>query len=83
MSDKPKKYVFIDGVMKLNPAFTAYQNAASSSPAAPGPTSHNTALAVVSSMDDIMNATELQADNTGTPMQISPSVRGIGGTNVI
>lgn len=72
MSEKPKKYVFVDGVMKLNPAYTAYQNAAN--PSAPATNEPNTALAVVSSMDDIMNATELQANSTGAPMQMSPSV---------
>jgi len=75
MSEKPKKYVFVDGVMKLNPAYTAYQNAtnppSTSTPFATGP---DTALAVVSSMDDIMNATELQITTTGTPMQMAPSV---------
>lgn len=72
MSEKPKKYFFVDGVMKLNPAFAAYQNA--SSPTKSSTSGHNSALAVVSSMDDIMTATELQADTTGTPMQMAPSV---------
>ena len=75
MSAKPKKYVFIDGVMKLNPAFTAYQNASKPGGAPIQPADHNQSLAVVSSMEDIMDATELQANFTGAPMQISPTVR--------
>lgn len=73
MSEKPKKYVFIDGVMKLNPAFTAYQNATNPTATPTPPTGPSQSLAVVSSMEDIMDATELQADSTGTPMQMSPS----------
>jgi hypothetical protein len=71
MSEKPKKYIFVDGVMKLNPAFAAYQNSVNPSTSYTGP---DNTLAVISSMDDIMDATELQADSTGAPMQMAPSV---------
>jgi hypothetical protein len=74
MSEKPKKYVFIDGVMKLNPAFTAYQNAANPTHTPAPVTVVNQPLAVVSSMEDIMDATDLQASATGSPMQMSPTV---------
>ena len=75
MSEKPKKYIFVDGVMKLNPEFTAYQNAGNpQATTQQTTTSDHSALAVVSSMDDILNATELQLDSTGTPMQMSQSV---------
>jgi hypothetical protein len=48
-----QKYIFVNGVMKLNPAF--------------GKTTANPqSLAVVSSMSDIQQATDAQAQGTGS-----------------
>lgn len=61
----PPKYLFVNGVMKLNPAYSSTTSGPSSTP----PDS----LAVVSSMSDIAAATESQAASTGAPMQLSES----------
>lgn len=65
MSAPPPKYVFVNGVMKLNPAYSSSTNAPSSAP--------TDSLAVVSSMSDVAAATESQAAFTGAPMQLSDS----------
>lgn len=62
----PPKYIFVNGVMKLNPAHAA---ATGSAPSTAPPDS----LAVVSSMGDVAAATEVQASNSGAPMQLSDS----------
>lgn len=74
MSTKPKKYIFVNGVMKANPD---YQKPNSSSSAAPpalntSGTKSDLPLAVVCSMADVESATKLQAISTGAPMQLSP-----------
>jgi hypothetical protein len=69
MSAKPKKYIFVNGVMKLNPEYEA----ANGTPATANTPKPAETLAVVSSMNDIVDATEAQADATGAPMQLSPS----------
>ena len=74
---KPKKYVFVNGIMKQNPEFDAYMRALngggagdSTSPSAPP---MDQPLAVVSSFSDISEATTLQAETTGVPMQVAQS----------
>ena len=67
MSSKPKKYIFVNGVMKLNPEYQAGTSAATAAPSKPEPAT----LAVVSSMSDIEDATEAQTVATGAPMQLS------------
>ena len=75
MSSKPKKYIFVNGVMKPNPD---YQKQDSTSPVpSPSTSSQNgkkkegSPLAVVCSMSDIEVATKLQAQTTGAPMQLT------------
>jgi hypothetical protein len=84
MSTKPKKYIFVNGIMKQNPEFDAYMKALnggggdasgvsatnSLSPSAPP---MDQPLAVVSSLSDITEATTLQAETTGVPMQVAQS----------
>jgi hypothetical protein len=71
---KHRKYIFINGVMKLNPEFSgggAVPNdasaAASASPAVSEP------LQVISSLADVAQATDAQSDATGVPMQLADS----------
>lgn len=61
-----RKYIFENGVMKINPAFKAQQANKPSTVAAP-----DQALAIVSSTQDIMEATDAQYNATGKPMQLS------------
>jgi hypothetical protein len=66
---KPKKYIFINGVMQLNPQYTLYEN---SLPGAPPPThsAHPTPtiapLGVVSCFDDLHGA----VNESGVPIEI-------------
>jgi len=73
MSAKPKKYTFINGVMKLNPEYTAWKANQSNEPAeAPVPSSQRP-LAIVSSMEDVADAIEQQQETTGISMQLADS----------
>jgi hypothetical protein len=80
MDNKPKKYVFVNGVMMLNPEFTALQSPAPSAPAPQQNTQHqNTTpppppqqLAVVCCQNDLQIANEIQAPSA-TPVQLSSS----------
>mmetsp|Transcript_14328 Transcript_14328/g.21458 ORF Transcript_14328/g.21458 Transcript_14328/m.21458 type:complete len:474 (+) Transcript_14328:123-1544(+) len=69
---KPKKYIFVNGVMKLNPEYSAPSSAPASTPGKKK-TDDSGTLAVVSSMADVAEATEAQETATGTPMQLSAS----------
>lgn len=60
-----KKYLFENGVMKLNPKYQK-PDAGKTTVAEP-----NKALAIVSTPDDVQNASELQMEKTGQPMQLS------------
>jgi hypothetical protein len=62
----PPKYIFVGGVLKLNPAYVSSDGTNASSVANPGES-----LAIVSSMDDIMQATEA---STSEGSQIEGSV---------
>jgi hypothetical protein len=72
---KPKKYVFDNGVMKLNPEYTAYMSAQSGTPPQPPDkySSGDQPLAIVSSMDDIATASQQQQTSTGTTLQLADS----------
>lgn len=88
----PKKYIFVNGVMKLNPEFVAATGGGGNAtpavvtpPAAPAgaepaPSSSQPPLAplveplqVISSLDDVVQATDAQSDATGVPMQLTDS----------
>uniref|UniRef100_A0A7S4AT88 Uncharacterized protein n=2 Tax=Pseudo-nitzschia australis TaxID=44445 RepID=A0A7S4AT88_9STRA len=59
MSSAPKKYVKINGVMKMNPEYKVWKNMQAGGPIAPaGPGNQNAALAVVSNMEDHMQLNE-------------------------
>mmetsp|Transcript_6290 Transcript_6290/g.6575 ORF Transcript_6290/g.6575 Transcript_6290/m.6575 type:complete len:470 (-) Transcript_6290:98-1507(-) len=64
---KAKKYIFENGVMKLNPEYSKETGGA---PVLP---TQNQPLAIVSSMDDVGAATDAQATALGTSMQLAPS----------
>lgn len=64
-NNSDKKYIFENGVMKKNPAYKANQ-----------PTTlldSKKSLAIVSSTTDIQEASEIQKQATGKPMQLSTS----------
>jgi hypothetical protein len=63
---KAKKYIFENGVMKVNPDY-AKENSTPVTPTADQP------LAIISSMDDVGAATEAQQIATGAPMTLAPS----------
>lgn len=63
-----KKYIFENGVMKINPAYKAEQ-AKQGNPS----TVDSSAIAVVSSTSDITEASETQQKATGEPMHLSES----------
>lgn len=71
MTTPPKKYVKINGVMKMNPAYKAWKNAQSggSVPVANAVPSNPNALPVVSSMDDHMKLNE----DLGTDVPLAES----------
>lgn len=62
-----KKYIFENGVMKINPAYKAQQGQASTV-AVP-----DKVLATVSSTDDIMQASQAHIEATGEPMHLAES----------
>lgn len=66
---KAKKYIFENGVMKINPDYER-ENGASSASITP---TYDQPLAIVSSMDDVGAATVAQQDATGLPMNLAPS----------
>jgi len=70
---KPKKYLFDNGVMKLNPEYAAWKAAQDDSPAPPAQPADQVPLAVVSSMDDVAVASEQQLEATGTNFQLAES----------
>lgn len=63
---KAKKYIFENGVMKLNPE---YQKETGAAPAPAG----DKPLAIVSSMGDVGEASTAQMESTGTTLQLSES----------
>jgi hypothetical protein len=69
---KPKKYIFINGVMKLNPQFTLYEQQHSGNAAAPvapaAPTKHASIepLSVISNYSDLHNI----CNESGVPIEI-------------
>lgn len=71
MTTPPKKYIKINGVMKMNPAYKAWKNAQSggSVPVANALPSNPNALPVVSSMDDHMKLNE----DLGTDVPLAES----------
>jgi hypothetical protein len=73
---KPKKYTFDNGVMKLNPEYTAWvqaqQNGTTPSTEPPKPTGDQP-LAIVSSMGDVAEATQQQQESNGTQFQLAES----------
>jgi hypothetical protein len=69
---KAKKYIFENGVMKLNPEYVNENNASTGSVTQPTPT-HDQPLAIVSSMNDVGDATTAQVEATGAPMQLAQS----------
>jgi len=71
MTTPPKKYIKINGVMKMNPAYKAWKNAQSggSVPVANAVPSNPNALPVVSSMDDHMKLNE----DLGTDVPLAES----------
>jgi len=77
MSSKPKKYIFVNGIMQQNPEYLNWVKA-HSDPSSTSNNSHTSGssgdtLAVVSSLSDIAEATAIQSESTGTPMQMSDS----------
>lgn len=62
-SNDVKKYIFIDGVMKINPEWQKQQGI--------NPTNKQESLAVVSSTADISDATQAQLQATGAPMRLA------------
>jgi hypothetical protein len=73
MSARQKKYIFVNGVMKLNPDYvdpSALVQVAAP-PAEPSTTAQP--LQVISSMNDVADATDAQVQATGVPMQLAPS----------
>jgi hypothetical protein len=69
MSSPPKKYIKINGVMKLNPEFKTYQEAQSGGAPATTVARPDVALPVVSSMDDYAQFNE----NLGMDTPLSES----------
>jgi hypothetical protein len=76
----PRKYIFVNGVMKLNPEFgqatpgggdTA--TAAAAVPDSAAASSASGPLQVISSLADVAQATDAQSDATGVPMQLADS----------
>lgn len=60
------KYIFENGVMKLNPTYQAEQKAQGNQS-----TIHPQALAVISSTQDMQEASQVQQAATGKPMQVA------------
>ena len=58
MPSIPKKYVKINGVMKMNPQYKAWKNTQAGGPIAPAVAVSPNALAVVSNMEDHMQMNE-------------------------
>jgi hypothetical protein len=76
----PRKYIFVNGVMKLNPEFSQATGApAPAADAASGTSAPDSAnpvsepLQVISSLADVVQATDAQSDATGVPMQLADS----------
>ena len=72
MSGKPKKYVFDNGVMKINPKYNKWK-AAQSGVANPKVKAGKEPLAIVSSMEDVADASNQQYEKTGTSLQLAES----------
>lgn len=70
---KPKKYIFDNGVMKINPEYTTWKEAQSGGPVKPSKPDDQLPVAVVSSMGDIADAGEEQYAATGTNLALSNS----------
>ncbi|MBC7500688.1 MAG: hypothetical protein H7315_09330 [Herminiimonas sp.] len=70
-AEKPSKYIFVSGVMKKNPAYENFQNQTHqpvSTVARP-----DLALAIISSTDDVFDASAVQAAHTSQEMKLSES----------
>ena len=70
MPSNTPKYIFENGVMKINPAYGAEQAKQGSPTTVATP---DKALAIVSSTQDIIEATQIQQQAIGQPMQLSES----------
>jgi hypothetical protein len=81
---KERKYIFVNGVMKLNPNFQPpkddNKDSDQTTPPPSEPTNTSTPAAppveplqVISSLDDVVQATDAQSDATGVPMKLSDS----------
>jgi len=70
MPAQPKKYTFENGVMKLNPEYSAWRAAQSGETAPSKVPANATPLAIVSSLEDVADATA-QQKNGGVDMQIA------------
>jgi len=73
MPNKPKKYTFDNGVMKINPDYTAWKAAQSGGSVPPPKPAGQEPLAIVSSMGDVADASEQQYQATGTSLQLAES----------
>jgi len=60
MPAQPKKYTFENGVMKLNPEYSAWRAAQSGETAPSKVPANATPLAIVSSLEDVADATAQQ-----------------------
>jgi hypothetical protein len=67
-----KKYIFENGVMKLNPEYTK-ENSSSQTQSSPPLATQDQPLAIISSMNDVGDATTAQMAATGQAMQLAPS----------
>lgn len=69
----PKKYIFANGVMQLNPEYTSWKASNSGLPQPKRQESGKRPLAIVSSMEDVADASEEQHIATGTSLQLAES----------
>ena len=70
---QPKKYIFINGVMQLNPEYAAWKASNSGMPAPKSKENGKAPLAIVSSMRDVADASLEQHIATGTSLQLAAS----------
>lgn len=72
MSTKPKKYMFVNGVMKIDPKYLKWK-AAQTGVATEKVKSGYEPLAIVSSMEDVTDASNRQYEKTGTTLRLAES----------
>lgn len=70
---KPKKYLFDNGVMKINPEYTAWKADQDGVNPGPAQSSSQLPLAVITSMEDVADASLEQHSVTGTSLQLAES----------